>query len=74
MDWIHLAQDKEVVGSCERGNKPKGYIKRLGSSWVAEKLLASQEGPGSIEFYRFHLTRRNFYRNEDYYLLGYNAV
>ena len=27
MDWIHLAQDRDVVGSCERGNEPSGFIK-----------------------------------------------
>jgi hypothetical protein len=27
MDWIGLAQDRQVAGYCERGNKPSGSIK-----------------------------------------------
>jgi hypothetical protein len=26
VDWMHLAQDRPVVGSCEHGNKPSGSI------------------------------------------------
>jgi hypothetical protein len=26
-DWIHLAQDRPVVGPCEHGNEPSGSIK-----------------------------------------------
>jgi hypothetical protein len=28
MDWIGLAQDRQVAGTCECGNKPSGSIKR----------------------------------------------
>jgi hypothetical protein len=27
MDWIYLAQDRQVGGSCECGNEPPGFIK-----------------------------------------------
>jgi hypothetical protein len=27
MDWIELAQDRLVVGTCECGNEPSGSIK-----------------------------------------------
>jgi hypothetical protein len=27
MDWIELAQNRAVEGSCERGNEPSGSIK-----------------------------------------------
>jgi hypothetical protein len=27
VDWIHLAQDGQVAGSCEHGNEPSGSIK-----------------------------------------------
>jgi hypothetical protein len=28
MDWIGLAQDRQVASNCESGNKPSGSIKR----------------------------------------------
>jgi hypothetical protein len=27
MDWIELAQDRQVAGTCECGNEPPGFIK-----------------------------------------------
>jgi hypothetical protein len=27
VDWINLAQDGQVAGSCEHGNEPSGSIK-----------------------------------------------
>jgi hypothetical protein len=36
-----------MAGSCEYGNEPSGYIK--GSSWLTERLLASQEGICTIK-------------------------
>jgi hypothetical protein len=27
MDWIELAQDRQVAGTCECGNEPSGSIK-----------------------------------------------
>jgi hypothetical protein len=27
MDWIELAQDRQVMGTCEGGNEPLGSIK-----------------------------------------------
>jgi hypothetical protein len=38
-----------VVGSCEHGNEPLGFIKMLVNSSVAKRPLASQEGLGSME-------------------------
>jgi hypothetical protein len=26
-DWIRLAQDRDLSGSCESGNEPSGFIK-----------------------------------------------
>jgi hypothetical protein len=28
MDWIGLAQDRQVAGTCKCGNEPSGSIKR----------------------------------------------
>jgi hypothetical protein len=27
MDWVELAQERQVAGTCECGNKPSGSIK-----------------------------------------------
>jgi hypothetical protein len=27
VDWIYLAQDRDMAGSCEHGNEPSGSIK-----------------------------------------------
>jgi hypothetical protein len=27
MDWIELAQDRQMAGNCECGNEPSGSIK-----------------------------------------------
>jgi hypothetical protein len=27
MDWIEVAEDRQVVGTCECGNEPSGSIK-----------------------------------------------
>jgi hypothetical protein len=27
VDWMHLAQDRLVAGSCDHGNKPLDYVK-----------------------------------------------
>jgi hypothetical protein len=37
MDWIYLAQDRDL-----------GFHKMLGSSWVAAQLAASEEGLSSM--------------------------
>jgi len=29
MDWIRLAQDRDMSGSCECGNEPAGSIKSV---------------------------------------------
>jgi hypothetical protein len=39
----------EVAGFCEHGNEPSGSIKGGGISSLAERLLASEEGLGSME-------------------------
>ena len=38
-----------MLGSCECGNEPLGFTKCGECSFVAEKLLASQEGLCSME-------------------------
>jgi hypothetical protein len=43
MDWIHLAQDRDKMGSCV------GLDKMLRIYLVPVRLLASQEGLGSIK-------------------------
>jgi len=32
MDWIELAHDREVAGTCECGNEPSGFHKMWGTS------------------------------------------
>jgi hypothetical protein len=32
-----------IVGCCEHGNEPSDSHKTLGSSWLAEQLVASQK-------------------------------
>jgi hypothetical protein len=49
MDWIHLAQDRQVAGSCEHGNEPSGSIKCGEFLDYLSLLLASQEGLCSME-------------------------
>jgi hypothetical protein len=40
VDWIYLAQDRPVEGSCEHGKKP----------WeILEELVASQDGVCSMK-------------------------
>jgi hypothetical protein len=36
--------DEQVMGCCDNGGEPLGFI-NVGNSWVAEDVLASQEGP-----------------------------
>lgn len=49
MDWIDVAQDR-VVGFCEHGYEPSGFRKMQVISWLAEDILASQEGLCSMVF------------------------
>jgi len=45
MGWIRFVRGKgHVVGACECGNKPLGFYKMCGVSWLAWGLLASHEG------------------------------
>jgi hypothetical protein len=43
MDWIELAQDRQVAGTCEYGNEPSGSIKCgefldwLQTGWLLKK-------------------------------------
>jgi hypothetical protein len=39
----------QVAGSCECGNEPSGFYKTRGISWLADDLLASEEGLCSLE-------------------------
>jgi hypothetical protein len=38
-----------VAGGCEHGNEPSGFPKGWGISWLAERMLASQQGFCSME-------------------------
>jgi hypothetical protein len=41
VDWIHLAEDGLVLGSCEHGSEPLGTIK--GGKFLSEGGLCSME-------------------------------
>jgi hypothetical protein len=47
VDWMHLAQDRD------HGNEPWGSTKGQGISWLAEYLLASQEGLCAMELVKW---------------------
>ena len=49
MDWIDLAQDR-VVRFCEHGYEPWGFHKMQAIAWLAEDILAAQEGLCSMVF------------------------
>jgi hypothetical protein len=49
VDWIDVAQDR-VVGFCENGYEPSGFHKMQEISWLAEDILATQEGLCSMVF------------------------
>jgi hypothetical protein len=34
MEWIYLAQDRTVTGSCERGDNNPGFHKMLGKTYL----------------------------------------
>jgi hypothetical protein len=36
MDWIRLAQERPVMGSCEHGNKPSGFTECLEIEWLSD--------------------------------------
>jgi hypothetical protein len=38
VDWIHLAQDRNHIGSCEYGNDPSGKIKDGEFFWRAKAM------------------------------------
>jgi hypothetical protein len=44
MDWVEVAQPRQVTDSCEYGNETSGSI-----SWIVENQLASQ-GLCSVDF------------------------
>jgi hypothetical protein len=46
MDWIHLAQDRDQLRTLVN---TFGFHKMLGHSCVAERLVTSEEGLGSME-------------------------
>jgi len=51
--WIDLAHDVgRVGGRYERINEPLGSIKFGGISWLAEQLLAFQEGLCAVELHQ----------------------
>jgi len=43
LDWIDLAQDRDISGSCEDVNELTVSMKCCGMSWLSEELLAAQE-------------------------------
>jgi hypothetical protein len=49
MEWIHLAQDRDQWRDLMNTAMNFRFHKILGSSWVAAKLPASQEGLISME-------------------------
>jgi len=50
MDWIDLAQDRDRRRALGSGNELSSSINKRGNSWLAEDLLASQEGLCSMEW------------------------
>ena len=44
MDWIGLAQDRQVADDCECGNEPSGSVKCGEFLRLVANQLASQEG------------------------------
>jgi hypothetical protein len=40
-----------VAGPCDHVSEPSDSIKKAGISWIAERLLASQEEVGSMELF-----------------------
>jgi hypothetical protein len=49
VEWIHLAQNNDQWRNIVNTNEPLGFIKGREISWLAERLLASLEGLGSME-------------------------
>jgi len=49
VDWIDVAQDR-VVGFCQHGYEPSWFRKMQVIYWLAEDMLASQEGIWSMAF------------------------
>jgi hypothetical protein len=49
IDWIDLAQDRDQWRALVKTVMYFGFHKMLGSSWVAERLAASQEGLSSMK-------------------------
>jgi len=43
LDWIDLAQDRDISGSCESVNEFSTSIKCWGMSWLSEELLSARE-------------------------------
>jgi hypothetical protein len=55
IDWVHVGQHRgQWQALCTRWWTFR-FRKILGSSWVAERLAASQDGPASMEFVLVHL-------------------
>jgi hypothetical protein len=48
-DWMELAQNRQVAGTCEYGKEHLGSIKMWGISRLAADWLASQEGLRCVE-------------------------
>lgn len=60
-DCIELSQDRDQWmrkgGSCEHESEFSRSVKCMGSSGVAERLTASEEGPRFVELYLYEELR-----------------
>jgi hypothetical protein len=49
MDWVHLAQDRDKWQAVVNTVMNLWIHKMWGISWLAWELIASEEGPSSVE-------------------------
>jgi hypothetical protein len=51
MDWIHLAQDREMAGCCEHGTEQSDSIKMRGISRPADELLSCHKSVPAVSYF-----------------------